>query len=234
MTKFSFEVPIQHLDDFDDLQDFYFTLSYLYNDPKYKYFMQLQAEKGLRTVWLDNSYNEKLEADNPMDLIKLAAEVGAHKVVCPDDPKWDTYQILNSFHFMARYLPTDKLVVVVSNQDMMSKAIRQGVRHCAYPFRTRLERTLEQNSWGSSLHFLGMTTPSELVALNPPSCDTGLPIKIALKGWKFEEWLDKGAPHIYTHSEFPDYYNMILKDWQIDLARANIIALTVFLQEGRL
>mgnify|MGYP007112013540 CR=1 FL=1 len=80
-TLFSFEVPIAHLNDFEDLQDFHFSLSFVYDDPKYKAFMMRQASRGYKPVWLDNSYNEKLEAESSHKLVALMREVGAAKII---------------------------------------------------------------------------------------------------------------------------------------------------------
>ena len=57
MTRFSFEVPIAHLETFEDLQDFHFALSMLFAEGRYKnFYSNLPRNKE---VWLDNSFNEQ-------------------------------------------------------------------------------------------------------------------------------------------------------------------------------
>ena len=63
-TKFSFEVPSNHLEDFEPFQDFYFALSFLCKkSTEYlNYFLGKKVEG--KKVFLDNSFNELRRPDS--------------------------------------------------------------------------------------------------------------------------------------------------------------------------
>jgi hypothetical protein len=221
MTKFSFEVPIPHLKDFEDLQDFFFTLSFLYADDTYKRFYMEKIQEGLKTVWLDNSYNEKLKADDCDLLMIMAKQLGVQKVIVPDDPKWGTTKIIHSLKQARSMIHPGHLITVVSSRTMASALTLAGAHHLAYSYWNRKEVPIEKRMWAKDCHFLGMLELEELIRIKPPSCDTSMPIKMALKGWNVGAWQMNGSPHIYTH-ELPDFFTTTLTKGQIALARDNI------------
>lgn len=227
MTKFSFEVPIKHLWDFEDLQDFHFSLSFLYENEYYKKFMIAQSHRGLKPVWLDNSYNEKLKADNHHELITLAQEIDCAKVIAPDDPNWEASMIFNSYEAVATFVKAHRIIVVVKDKAMLDKGMKEHpeIFTYAYSYWNRLKvGTLGELQWSKQCHFLGMCSVDELESLKPPSCDTSMPIKLALKDQSLEAWEREGCPHIYTH-EMPDFFTMSMTPAQVELARRNIINL---------
>lgn len=231
MTKFSFEVPIAHLEEFEDLQDFHFSLSMLYENPVYEQFMHKQIDKGLKTVWLDNSYNEQLKATKHEDLARIMSVHDCSKVIAPDSPKWSTEQIFDSWDEMSQLVARWKVMIVVSNKEMFEKAKAMGIQPISISYWTRINMTWEELRWTKNCHFLGMLSVQELFDLRPPSCDTSMPIKMALKGLTIDEWEATGHPHYYTH-EMPEFFDYIMSRKEIALARQNIIRLRELLTEG--
>jgi len=224
-TKFSFEVPIKHLKDFEDLQDFNFTLSILYEDERYAAYMKKQLHQGLKPLWLDNSYNELLTSEGVDKMERLAHITQCHKVIAPDDPSWGFEKSLRVYRELCRELPYHKVAFVVINESW-SKAARllgDEVTFC-YPFRERVELSYDQLYWSRNCHYLGMNSVEEMTTIKPPSCDTSMPIKLALRGWNLNDWKQKGSPHIYTHEDTNFFYQEMSLA-QIMLARENIIAL---------
>ncbi len=227
-TLFSFEVPIAHLNDFEDLQDFHFSLSFLYDDPKYKAFMMRQASRGYKPVWLDNSYNEKLEAESSHKLVALMREVGAAKIIAPDDPKWPMAKILESVKDVARSVPMDNIIAVVSSMEMFQELRSFGITHFAHSYWNRYPnrpplwlQDIQEDYRECDLHFLGLANTSDLVPIKPISCDTSMPIKLAMQHKSVDTWINEGCPHIYTH-ELPFFFHMCMTSAEVDLARLNI------------
>ena len=70
MLRLSFEVPLKHLNDFHEDQDFIFSLSMLYQNNKYTKYIKQCKERGYE-IWLDNSFNEKQQADPPEKLVQI-------------------------------------------------------------------------------------------------------------------------------------------------------------------
>lgn len=231
MTKFSFEVPIAHLEDFEDLQDFHFSLSMLYKNENYKKFMHNQAAEGLKTIWLDNSYNEQLKATKHEDLADIMKILDCAKVIAPDSPEWSMEAILHSHEKMTQLVNKDKVMIVVSNEEMFKASKALNIKPISISYWTRIKMTLSELHWTKDCHFLGMLSVAELVALRPPSCDTSMPIKMALRDLTIEEWEEQDHPHYYTH-EMPDFFDMIMTQEEIDLARHNITRLKYLVNEG--
>ncbi len=238
MTKFSFEVPIAHLNDFNEYQDFHFSLSYLCRQSEpYLTFYQEQIEEGLKTVWMDNGYNEHLRADGPLILIRTAQELRPHLIICPDSPKWSTQKIQDAFYRMMNLIERtalqSTLMVVVRDEQMLNYVRNHGARKFAVShwISSRAEGHYNDIHWAQKCHFLGMNSPKELCELKPPSCDTTLPIKLAMQGKTLRRWWEEGCP--YTHDKDPaeqrkrkkEYFSLILDDKTLKLAIENIKAL---------
>lgn len=225
MTLFSFEVPFHHLKDFEDLQDFHFSLSVLYTNKTYKQYMIEQVKKGLKVVWLDNGYNEKMKADEPNKLAKLALEVNANRIISPDNPHWRSIRIFDNYFNMLQHFPSSKLIVVVKDEVMYNMSQRFGINNLAYSYWVRMGKKLEEMQWATGCHFLGLVSLKEIQKLKPPSCDTSMPIKIAMKGWTLRRWFLEECPHIHTKDIFHDFFNSKLTASKLKLARQNIIQL---------
>jgi hypothetical protein len=223
MTQFSFEVPITHLSDFSDLQDFNFALSFLaHANASYRYWMTTQPKE----LWLDNSYNELMRPDKAPLLANLALSMGASYVVCPDDPSWPTSKIRQAYEEVCDLLGrgNTKPVVVVNSPVMQEEMRKYGANTFAAPYRIRMSKPLKWSSWASDCHFLGLVSIQEILTHNPPSCDTSMPIKLAILGKTIDDWSRDGYPHYHT-CDMPDFFYRKLSTKEIDLARKNIIRL---------
>lgn len=226
MTRFSFEVPIKHLEEFDDLQDFYFMLSLLYKSSKE--YRNFHDKKPKEFKWLDNSYNEQMFADSPDELARLGKQADVCKVVSPDNPKWSTREILCAFLAMRIYYSPEELIVVVNSEAMYKEMLNYGAKNFAISYWTRPKNfgVMYDSIWLSNLHFLGLLSLTELTYLKPPTCDTSMPIKLAMIGQTMEDWLNEGTPHINTKDlgKFgKSFFDAELDKDTLQLARENII-----------
>jgi len=228
MTKWSFEVPIAHLDDFEDLQDFIFALSFLVDiNNTYRGWLREQSVKGLKTIWLDNSFNELAKADQAKSLAFIARDIGAHKIVSPDDPSWNTTQIADAWEKTANWIPDDHLVAVVKNLEMHNYMKSIGAQHFAISYHVRRTLELMDYGWAKDMHFLGLVSDKEIRAWSPPSCDTSRPIKLALQGIDMDHWISNNCLTTYHppgQGKLP-YFNVKMTTKEIDLARHNIVKL---------
>ena len=225
MTKFSFEVPIKHLDDFDEDQDFIFSLSILYQNEEYVKYINKVNQEGMKTVWLDNSYNETMKADSVTDLVKLTRLHQARRVIAPDDPKWDTKQIKESFTEMNDYFGVHRIIVVVSSYEMFIDLQEAGAMNFAVSYWTRDQWSLEALKNIPRLHFLGLLDVPELINIQPASCDTSMPIKLALTGRTMRDWQKTNYEHIHTKDLGPEgksFFEAEMTSKEIDLAKENI------------
>ena len=238
MTLFSFEVPIAHLEDFSEYQDFHFALSMLCRtSKKYLEFYQSKVEQTLKVVWLDNSFNEKMKADDPFLLVRTAQKLRPHLIFGPDSPKWPITRIQEAFeatrNLLKNVLPQTSIAVVVKDQAMKAHLENRGARNFAVShwIPERVQSNHDAVQWARSCHFLGMNSPQELWELQPPSCDTTLPIKLAMQGKTLRGWWEEGCP--YTHDSNPveqrrrkkEYFNLHFDDKTLELAINNIKAL---------
>jgi len=243
--KFSFEVPIAHLKDFEAYQDFHFVLSTLCRSSKtYLSFYQRQIEECLKVVYMDNSYNEKLRADDPHLLVKTAQMLRPHLIICPDSPKWPTSKIQEAFEVMmnltARTAMQPALMVVVRNEGMMNHMRKRGAIKFAVShwIPERVKGDYPATQWARGCHFLGMNSPQELATLRPQSCDTTLPIKLAMQGKTLRQWWEEGCP--YTHNKDAagqrkrkkEYFNLVFDDKTLELAFRNITTLKEICRVG--
>jgi len=234
MTKFSFEVPLKHLQDFDDLQDYFFTLSILFKEKEYSDYIQQKAREGLHTIWLDNSFNETLKADDANTLITLYNIHNFTRVVCPDDFTWTNEQQAKAFQGLTMDIDPWEIIVPIANISMFEYMKQQGAQHFAVAYRARDNFTSEQLEQIPSLHFLGMLTIEELRLIKPTSCDTGMPIKIAMAGLSLQEWMEQGCSHIDTINlglHGSSFFKATLDEWTLNLARRNICRLKQLVNE---
>ncbi len=218
-TLWSFEAPIKHLQDFDDLQDIQFTLSMLFTNPEYYQHMTQHRNKPL---WLDNSYNEKGKADDPDKLLQLANEIHPDITVSPDNPKWPESQLKETFNRMLTFLPRRNLMLVAPTYQHYKKLkfLNPGIWGISYWNRGEwLHTNLLSMCQKEKTHFLGLLHPREIQLYRPYSCDTSMPIKLALQDMTIQDWVDQGCQHIYTK---PDFFDLEMSDTEIHTARANI------------
>jgi hypothetical protein len=227
-TAFSFEVPIKHLELFEDFQDFHFTLSMLYSESVYSTFYLWQKKLGLKTIWLDNSYNEKMKADSAHELIPTFKVLGAHKVISPDDPSWPLERIKAAYLNMCVMIPSEQVIVVVNSPQMLQEMKQVGASNFALSYWVRPKLTPEELYEMRECHFLGLLDPFEISRCNPRSCDTSMPIKLALQKKTIEEWIEEGCPHVNTKDlgkDGMDFFHRELTEEEIELSMRNIIDL---------
>jgi hypothetical protein len=225
-TKFAFEVPHAHLEEFEDLQDFHFILSIHYNNKRYKEFYLDQALNGLKRVWLDNGFNEKGKADSVSTLVRYFIELHADKVIAPDATKWDPTKLLASFHRMARYVPTNKIIMVANSPIAVDMAYIHNIRNIAIPFRLRPTWPSEYKNRLEGHHFLGLNSIDEIREFKPSTLDTSIPIRLAMKRMTMRSWHEGGCNRKgLWHKDMPGYYDIVMTKYQLALARHNIMEL---------
>ena len=226
MTKFAFEVPHFNLEDFEDLQDFHYMLSLNWECLRYKRFYLRQAKLRKKPIWLDNSYNETGVADDVSSMQQIALQVNASEIIAPDDPTWKTEQIAKAYLKTEKLWPKCRTIVVVSSPEMKEALEDLGAQHFAISYHTRLPAykqgaTPHDFLWAKNCHFLGLCSVHELEVIRPTTCDTSMPIKIALRDQTLKGWEEEGCPHIHTKDDL-SFFDKRLMGVQLRLARANI------------
>jgi hypothetical protein len=216
MTKFSYEVPLAHLDDFDKYQDLYFILSFLCMNPHYRDF--IKEKRGDRRVILDNSFNELGVPDRPDRMAKFFYELNADFVVSPDSDGWSLEQLTKAYKEMTKLIPEEKVLVVVRSVEEWNWFIDNGSPYYCTTFYHRPE--LPKYILNLSYHFLGLNRPEEIKRFGPISCDTSMPIKLALQGKTMSQWISEGCPHIHT-KDVKGFFDLTLTKDQLNLALEN-------------
>jgi len=216
MTKFSFEVPLRHLDDFADMQDYLFVLSFLVRDKIYKEYIRREHSRHLIT--LDNSFNELKVAQAPEEMWALAKELNADYVISPDSDNWKPEDMMNAYRKMKVVgFIKEQIILPVRSTQEFTFAAQQGIRQFAIPYEYR-PFFPESFPW-TKVHFLGLRDPLEIKMCRPLSCDTSMPVKLAIRGVSLRTWILACCPHEDTVPRFFDV-DMTIK--QVQLARDNI------------
>lgn len=216
---FAFEVPVPHLQDFDEDQEFVFSLSFLYKHSTYfNYFKQTKLMHIL-----DNSYNELGRPEGTTNLIQLQLKVGADLVVSPDSDSWSTEETLNHYNRLVRTFSRLFVLPVARSLEQLNAYVQLGSRYMAIPYEYRNTPELLQHP-EVEYHFLGLNNINEVLNYRPSTCDTSMPIKIALQNMTLDEWIERGCPHIHT-KDLPDFFNRKLTKKQINLCKHNIYRL---------
>ena len=214
MTKFSYEVPLAHLEDFDPYQDLYFALSFLCDDPYYVRFVKERSKD--RLIILDNSFNELGVPDTPSKMARLFDELNADMVVSPDCDGWSLEQLKASYKEMISLVPKEKVLVVVKSREERDMFLEEGVFYYCTTYEQRARLPL--NLLTLCYHFLGLLSPWEIKRHNPISCDTSMPLKLALQERTIPGWIQDGCPHIKTTLAF---FDLMLTKEQLALAKRN-------------
>jgi hypothetical protein len=226
MINFSFEVPLRHLEDFHDDQDYIFCLSFLLKTKRYKDYV-LGCKAGGMEIVLDNSYNELKVATPAQELIELFYDIQADYVICPDEDTWSWQQYLHIYNSMITDITQEHLYLVARNPEHFLKFEEAGVLHTAIPYEFRPRYTGQKQEGFTDLtrrflrqsHFLGLNTADEPYRYQAYSCDTSMPVKIALENMSLQQWVKKGCPHIDTQL---DFFKAKMTKEQIALAKKNI------------
>lgn len=228
-TKYSFEVPIKHLEDFEDLQDFYFTLSILYKEKRYAEYMKRISREGTSAIWLDNSYNELMKAQSAITLSVIAEEYNAVRVIAPDSPEMSGPELTDGFFNLIDHdVRIENIICVASSQVIQEYLMQQGAINFALSYWVRPNLHEREISNMMPCHFLGLLSTNEILTFKPPSCDTSMPIKLALRNHDIDDWRRQGFPHINTKDlglHGSDFFHCEMTPQQIALARINIKAL---------
>jgi hypothetical protein len=213
-TKFSFEVPLAHLNDFDKDQDYLFTLSFLYADARYCNY--LDNKLNGRYLILDNSYNETNQPGDVKQLKEIAEDFNPDIIICPDCNGWGWNDLSNAYWIMRQEFLKHQLWMVAKSTLECNKMYYLN-RNYATTYEQRLGI---DDIWNyKAKHFLGLINPWECFKFHPHTCDTGMPIKLALKGKTIKDWYKDGCRHPKTT---PDYFKIKMTLNQIKLAKENI------------
>lgn len=217
MTKFSFEVPIKHLDYFHEHQDFLFALSSLFEDKRYSDYMLKHSKQGEYLV-IDNSFNELKKPTSASLLIDLFKYYKAEAFVCPDSDEWSTQRQLQEYENVLKLTSKDIIWPVARWPEEITyyKQVKAPIIAIPYEYRYFL-----QLKGLRGLHFLGLRSPDEVLNFQPLSVDTSMPIKLALQGMTLKQWMDQCCPHFHTHL-MPDFFSLTLSKEQLRLSVKNI------------
>lgn len=216
MTKFAFEVPIDHLEDFADLQDYLFALSFLMTDQRYV--EHLRMVRGSKLLILDNSWNELQKSSTVDELSKLNNIVKADYIVSPDGSSAE--EVVNNFKSMKLGGFTERQLIIPIRSSKDFESVKGYATQIAVPYRWR--PFLPETFPWTKTHFLGLRDPLEIKMCRPLSCDTAIPIKLALVNLTIDNWITMSCPHEHTT---PAYFYKTMPLKQIQLARQNIVRL---------
>lgn len=221
MTRFSFEVPLAHLNDFSTEQDYIFSLSKLYKIPVYQEWIERMHNEG-KVIILDNSFNEDGYPTSAAELAEIYHTGIVDTVIAPDHLDWEIRQTLESANALHEHgVPKDAIIIVVKDDDWTGYYRSCGYSHFAVSFYRRF-CSIEKLLTFKKHHFLGLVSMKEIELAKPPTCDTSIPIKLALMHKSIGEWEREGHPHIFTTD---DFLNAKMTDEEIRLAKANILTL---------
>jgi len=237
MTKFAFEVPLEHLWDFDPIQDFTFGLSFLLEEPTYEEYFGGKCEAG-ELVYLDNGWNETLIAATPNEMARLWYKYQPTAVASPDSDQWKSIEIFDAFIELTRLIPAKSILSIFRNLEEQAVFLgRQGPTATSYWWVDSIDTTKL-----GKVHCLGLFDLDLVRRYQPPTLDTSQPIKMALRGERFEDWDGKRRQHptrkvdstVGTRlSRAWDYFNLHLTDTQLELAIHNCEALKAAVNADR-
>jgi len=216
-TKWSFEVPIPHLRDFHEDQDFVFALQHLCKDGEYRRYLQTCD----KFIILDNSSNEKVQPCSVQELVTTAIDMQAGLIIAPDCDEWSVDATVE------KWLETQRLASAVQvnvfgvfrTREEKKALERAGCHFFTIPYEYRFTQPLSVPY--SRVHFLGLNNPLEVRVMKPASVDTGMPIKLALRGMTVAQWMLQACPHFHTLQE-EEYLHKEMSDEEIRLSKENI------------
>lgn len=243
MTQFSFTVPTAHLEEFEQYQDFCFGLSFLLKDARYeKYFRRKCEEGGL--VYLDNSYNETLTAMEPHELAKLWHEYKPTAVISPDSDYWAPSETVEAFEVLKKLMPARNIMCAFRSDAERAyfEANSLGPLAVSYFWVDANEITKRDLH---KVHSLGLGHLGAVIRYRPPTLDTSQMAKLAIRGYKLEDWLKDGGvrdKHVSRAVEqerskrqarAEEFFNTVLTDAQLELTAHNILAMKEFSLNGQ-
>lgn len=214
MTKFSYEVPIPNMEVFEEDQDFHFALSFLLDNPKYR-----KHVESFTGFWiLDNSFNETQKPETVRKMALLMEKYKPSYVISPDSDKWKTGEVVGAFERLTKLVPPQRVIGIYKTEHEFWRLAQEGCIHFAssYAHRPLMPEWLLK----MPQHFLGCLGPQEIRLLKPDTCDTSMPIKLAVEDMTVEKWLLYGCPHILSK---PEFFYKPLTPKQVRLAKQNIV-----------
>lgn len=219
MTRFAFEVPLKHLNDFDEDQDYLFSLSFLFEKSEEYEIYHLQSGK---IHILDNSFNE-LGAPTPVvEMVRLFNHFNPEYIISPDGDHMTPDELIGTYGIIASLVGPKTTIPVARTLEEIRRFQALQAAYIAIPYEHRLAIYLPE---GQNYHFLGLNNLNEILAYKPHTCDTSMPLKLALNGWTISDWVMKGCPHIHTKDIIggpKDFFQMKMTAKQIDLSKRNI------------
>ena len=221
MTKFSFEVPIQHLEDFEEYMDYTFALSFLLKDIQYASYINRKVKEG-GLVMLDNSYNEIQKAETPSHMANLCKLFNPTFVMAPDADDFQVEDVVDNAIRVKELVGEDKTMAIYKNFEEREVLENAGIKHLAVSYYWRPFFPKEYSHPGA--HFLGINSVDELIRHKPATVDSSMPLKMALAGYTLRDWIGSGCPHWHTKQDPMFFQNNLTKE-VIDLTIQNIIAL---------
>src|ERR1044072_1094468 len=110
MTLFSFEVPLAHIKDFEEVQDFTFALSFLlYASEDYSDYVRLKCKDPYETVYIDNSFNETNVPIATQEMARIFYAYHPSAVIAPDADWWQTKDLLSAYDDLTRYVDKSRV-----------------------------------------------------------------------------------------------------------------------------
>lgn len=219
MTYFSFEVPIPHLDTFDKHQDFILVLVHLVKYQRYTEYLQHKKEQG-KFIVLDNSFNETQEPTPVLVMAMAYHLLRPDLVVCPDSDDWGVIETVQAFTQLKEEVPPEDILCLYKTKEEYEALKSEGCKifGTSYWWRDKLEMEIPKE------HFrFGLLALDELKE-GPNFLDTSMPVKLALKGLTWTQWIDEGCPHFHT-KDMPNFFETKLTQSQLNLAVDNIAKL---------
>lgn len=231
-AKFSTEVPVPHLMDFDDLQDYGYALSYLCDQPGYINYFRFVKASG-REVILDNSYNELLRSEGLDRLFDIYDKMEPDYLISPDNKKVEDTTHYNTFDQVAQRIGFDKTIFVAFRISHYDFAIKNRLEHVAiaFPQRPAISNYFHAKgipAW-MQIHYLGLNHPSEFLQCD--YIDTTLPLKLAYLHRSLSDWKREDYPHYSSHLVNKLFHKDILLDPIRPSYQATVRAATLKLKE---
>jgi hypothetical protein len=236
--KASFEVPIAHLYDFDEYQDYLFVLSHLCENPAYKSYVMSSNKFKI----LDNSAYELKRSIPVSRLYDIAEEIKADVIVVPDvlGNADETLKMTEEFYKEFTKRPGLKNVktMIVPQGVTYSEYLMCYYKMREFPYdmigisfyipgplfesedlRLKKVQSVVNVELNRRIHLLGLYRSSFLYEykkyLSIESIDTSMPVVLAIYG---KEFTDKSVKEKRPAS----FFDLRLNKEQLNLAKKNI------------
>jgi len=216
--KFSFEVPISYLNYFHKYQDYLLVLSHLLPLPVYESYF-LKKKKGMLSI-IDNAFNELQVPNTPEEMSRLFYKYQPTLVTSPDSDRWDTQQTVEAYIELKESVPNENILCLFKNLEEYYILRAKGCKHLGSSFWWRPH--IKDFPSSRDIFYYGFLNFEEYRKYKPFYCDTGMPIKLALKGYTIEEWVEQDCFHIHS-KDFTEYLHSVLDPKTLELAEKNIL-----------